>query len=254
MIPLNIFQTWHTNNLPYKMKENINLLIKQNPEFKHYIFDIKKCREFIRIHFDHKVLDAYDNLIPFAYKADLWRYCVLYIKGGIYIDVKFKCINNFKLIDLIDNEYFCLDKNPEFIFNAFMICYPKNKILKNCIDKIVNNVKYNYYGFSALHPTGPALLGEIYYKYHINKNIELYHHISGKYILYNNKKILEMYNEYRKEQNHNTKNPYYAKLWTDGLIYKNHKQEKSLLWYRKIIYQLFLFSNNIINNFYINNL
>ena len=33
IIPLNIFQTWHTLDLPPKMKENVELLRRQNPEF-----------------------------------------------------------------------------------------------------------------------------------------------------------------------------------------------------------------------------
>ena len=31
---------------------------------------------------------AYDCLRPASYKADLWRYCVLYTHGGIYLDVE----------------------------------------------------------------------------------------------------------------------------------------------------------------------
>ena len=35
-IPLNLFQTWETLDLPPKMKENIEILKKQNPEFKYH--------------------------------------------------------------------------------------------------------------------------------------------------------------------------------------------------------------------------
>ena len=33
LIPLKIFQTWSTLNLPPKMRQNVELLKKQNPEF-----------------------------------------------------------------------------------------------------------------------------------------------------------------------------------------------------------------------------
>ena len=34
-VPLNIFQTWHTLELPPHMKRNVDILKQNNPEFKH---------------------------------------------------------------------------------------------------------------------------------------------------------------------------------------------------------------------------
>ena len=48
-------------------------------------------------------------MVPGAYKADLWRYCILYIYGGIYIDIKLEPINGFRFRELLDKEYFVLD-------------------------------------------------------------------------------------------------------------------------------------------------
>ena len=89
IIPLSIYQTWFTKNLPSKMKERVNILKLQNPEFNHYLYDDDDCYEFIKNNFSKDVLNAYDSLIPGAYKADLWRLCILYINGGIYLDMKF---------------------------------------------------------------------------------------------------------------------------------------------------------------------
>ena len=44
IIPLNIFQTWETKQLPPKMKECVESIKYENPEFKHYLFDDKDCR------------------------------------------------------------------------------------------------------------------------------------------------------------------------------------------------------------------
>jgi mannosyltransferase OCH1-like enzyme len=128
-IPLNIFQTWHTKKqIPIKMYNAIQSIRLNNPEFKYYLFDDNDSREFIKKNFKSEVLYAYDSLIPGAYKADLWRYCVLYIAGGIYIDIKYKMINKFKLINLINKEHYVLDRNNIGIYNAFMICKPGNKL------------------------------------------------------------------------------------------------------------------------------
>ena len=104
IIPLNLYTCWHTKDLPPLLKNTYEILMKENPEFNHYLYDENDCIDFIRNHFDIEVLNAYHSLIPCSYKSDLWRYCVLYINGGIYYDIKFRCINGFKFIHLLDKE------------------------------------------------------------------------------------------------------------------------------------------------------
>ena len=77
-------------------------MIAANPEFQHYIYDDGMCREFIKKNFNREVLHAYDSLEPDAFKADLWRYAILYINGGVYVDIKYRPANSFKLINIID--------------------------------------------------------------------------------------------------------------------------------------------------------
>ena len=89
VIPLHIFQTWHTKNLPPNMRQSVEYIKRSNPRFHHRLFDDNECHDFIRDNFDESVLHAYNKLIPGAYKADLWRYCVLYKLGGIYLDIKY---------------------------------------------------------------------------------------------------------------------------------------------------------------------
>ena len=94
VIPLNIYQTWHTKDLPPLMKQNYDQLVLQNPEFNCHVYDENECRLFIQTNFDLDILKSYNSLIPCSYKSDLWRFCVLYINGGIYMDIKYKCVNN----------------------------------------------------------------------------------------------------------------------------------------------------------------
>jgi mannosyltransferase OCH1-like enzyme len=226
-IPLNIYQTWHTKKLPYKMYNNICLMKKNNPEFKYFLFDDNDCREFIKNNFEQDVLIAFDKLIPGAYKADLWRYCILYKHGGIYIDIKFKCINNFKLIALVEKEHFVHDLNENGIYNALIVSKPGNQILLNCINKIVENVKNNYYGDSMLHPTGPMLMEDFFNK-EMKNDIELrletfdYSNIHQHLIKYNDKYIMSLYNGYREEQKLYQKKEHYSILWKNKYIYNTN--------------------------------
>jgi mannosyltransferase OCH1-like enzyme len=155
------------------MKNCIQELQNTNPEFKYHLFDDNDCRNFIEKYFSKNVLDSFDKLIPGAYKADLWRYCILYIYGGIYLDIKFYPVNNFKLINLTNKEYFCRDValSQSGIYNAIIVSKPKNELLMIAINRIVQNVSNNFYGTSSLEPTGPLLLKNMrvrqLYRYHV---------------------------------------------------------------------------------------
>jgi mannosyltransferase OCH1-like enzyme len=223
VIPLKIYQTWHTKKLPPLMRRSVIGLIRQNPKFEYHLFDDKDCRDFIKQHFDLDVLNAFDRLIPGAYKADLWRYCVLYINGGIYLDIKYGCANNFHFIELTEKEHWVLDINKKDIYNALIAVKPQNEILFKCIRQIVDNVKNKFYGSSCLDPTGPSLLSKFIgedNKSHIELNHVNISKFNKKYIFYKNVAILKMYPGYYKEQEIFKKVPHYVTLWNKRKIYR----------------------------------
>jgi hypothetical protein len=258
-IPLHIYQTWNTKDLPPKMNLCVEKIKKSNPEFKHHLFDDTDCRDFIKQHFDTEVLNAYDCLIPGAYRADLWRYCILYKWGGIYLDIKYEPVGNFRFIEIVDKEYWVLDRpyclissttehnlylanHPRYyeyvypnisksywenkkigVYNALIICKPQNQLLKRCINRIVENVRNQYYGYNPLYPTGPGmisdLLSEKEYKKFI-KDTELFYSLCGMMIVSKQNPILKHYKEYRDEQKQCENIPLYPECWEDKKIYK----------------------------------
>ena len=234
IVPLKLFQTWHTKNLPPKMQEATERIQKSNPELEYCFFDESDCVDFIQTHFSDEVVNAFHTLLPGAYKADLWRYCVMYIHGGVYLDIKYQCVDGFKLIDIMDKEHFVLER-PHFwepdsygIYNALIIAKPNNPIFFKCIQRIVKNVQYRYYGYNSLYPTGPGLLGELYFG-NINKNVKQIHHFdlffnmidNHDVIIYKNQIILQSYPEYRKEQKLNETYKHYTVSWYQKSIYRN---------------------------------
>jgi len=224
VIPLKLYTCWHTKDLPPLMHANYQQLKASNPEFEHHLFDENDCREFIKNNFEEDVLNAYNTLVPCAYKCDLWRYCILYITGGIYLDIKYKCINNFKLIALTEKEHFVRDRPVNNIYNALIIVQPQNPILLNCIKQIIQNIKNNYYGQTALSPTGPGLLGSFFSNNDYN-NMEIYFSdtttddFSKDYMVYKKTIILTYYDEYRQEQQRFQKKQHYEKIWEIKKIY-----------------------------------
>jgi mannosyltransferase OCH1-like enzyme len=239
IIPLHIYQTWHTKNLPPLMKDCVNRLINMNPEFKHHLYDENECREFIKNNYDERVLYAYDSLIPAAYKSDLWRYCILYEYGGVYLDIKFECVNDFKLYDIVKNgeEIFVkeyekygwdyVNNNPiisnHVVCNGFMVAKPKNHIFLNMIYKICENVESKFYGSIPTHPTGPRLFWEYFTPHEFNNIKYVYFEVdkvgyireinTGKY-------ILKFYDEYREEQEKYKNKKSYRELWYERKMYR----------------------------------
>lgn len=218
MIPLKIFQTWHSEVIPYEMSRVILKVKEINPEFEYFLFDINKSRQFIESNFDSEILQAYDTLIPFAYKADLWKLCVLYKEGGIYLDTKFEPINDFKFINLTEKNHFALDTpSNNGISVGLMVVKPNQSELLVAINQIVNNVKNQFYGNNSLEITGPLLLKSI-----IKDDIDL------KHILDNSKNIrgytkndiliLNEYQNYRKELT--MYGDSYYNQWINRKIYK----------------------------------
>jgi mannosyltransferase OCH1-like enzyme len=239
VIPLVCYTTWHTSNLPPLMEKNYTELCDNNKEIDFRFFNETKCREFIQNNFHDEVLYAYDCLVPSSYKSDLWRYCVLFINGGIYLDIKYNTVNNFKLLELCYSEHFAFDhcgKNLDSIWNenefgiytALIVTKPQNIVLRKCIDQIVNNVSTNFYGKNALYPTGPGTLGQKYFETYYDENmkfienIQLFHHEKSSSIICNNMEIVDIYKSYRDEQKEYQNNVHYSELWKQNAIYNKN--------------------------------
>lgn len=222
VIPSHVYQTWSTKDVPKYMKKTIDHNKEQNPDFTFHLYDDNECRDFIKQHYNADVLGAYDVLKPGAYKADLWRYCILYMYGGIYMDVKIKLLFNVSLSELIYSEHYVKDIDGPFvtfgIYNAFMVHEPRSPILFKLIQQIVLNVKEKYYGESPLSITGPELFGKMYENMGLNMGlIDIIHLPNGK-MSYKNKIIGVMYPQYREEQN--GKNVlHYSEMWKLKVVY-----------------------------------
>ena len=176
VIPPNVFFHWHTLDMPAPMRVNIATMEAKHPGLTFKCFDTQTGLLFLKEHFDDDVVNAYLTLKPQAYKSDLLRYCLLYKKGGIYLDIKYNTYGDFNLRELMYGEHFCED----FIFrknisNASIVTKPQNPILGRAISKIVENVKNRYYGKNPLSITGPHMLGQLLTPDERRQFVDLYH-------------------------------------------------------------------------------
>ena len=148
------------------MQKIVNTWKELNPQYEYHFYDKDDRELFIKNNFSKKIYEAYIRIIPGAYKADLWRYCILYKYGGIYVDMDTICLNkldkflNYSLefVSVIDFNRNSLEGTHN-LFNTFIASIPKSKILENCINIIVYQVEKNIIPNSKLNFTGPGVLG-----------------------------------------------------------------------------------------------
>lgn len=192
----NIFICWfqgklHLDNYHKSILFNENLKNWQllNPSWNVYLIDDQQLRHACKI-YSKKCLKIYDSFKIMHQKIDFGRYVLLYLYGGMYVDMDMYVLRGLhtskkfnKLLDIITlnkkhilglslvnsnwyENYIYVGKNS-FINNAMMISSQYNPIIEkyiNCImEKSLENSIDDYYKIQ--NTTGP---------YYFNKFIEIY--------------------------------------------------------------------------------
>ena len=157
-----------TNKLPNEFPEYHNICYEQikklYPNEEYHLYSGEELEEIIKNNFDNEVYTAYQKLKPYACKADLARYCLLYLYGGLYIDLNIKLINTIPDLDKLNffafRDITTTSQRSWSVANSIMFATKKSKIMKKCIDIIVENCKNEYYGISQLDVTACIVLGK----------------------------------------------------------------------------------------------
>ena len=159
-----VFLSPDKEDLPIFFKRASSSIKKYFFDHEYEMYNNESLYQFIKDNYSTEVVNAYDKLQPLAYKADLGRYCLLYKKGGWYFDISIECLRNYNPNK--DTDFLCFRDEQRHSRTSWAVCNgifwakERNKILSNCIDKILENCKSNWYGRTPLCPTGPALFGE----------------------------------------------------------------------------------------------
>lgn len=225
-VPLVLYQSWGTHTLPRGMVNNLHTVLDSNPQFDYYLFSDEECRMYIKDNFPTEVVEAFDSLRPGAYKSDLWRYCILYKKGGVYMDIKCKpLIPVTQLIEIqpivLVKDHINQERLTECVWNGFMIAPPGFPVFLECINDIVKNCRAKDYRRNTLDITGPCCLGRII-KQHANDKFLSYNilALSGEYIFHNTKPIIQMqYTGYRQEQKMCARSEHYSKMYHERRVF-----------------------------------
>lgn len=165
MIPKLIHQTFtHPEKLSKEFLDNIDMLKNMNPDWNYKFYSGQDRIKFIEENFNDSILKSYlkiDNRYA-ACQADFFRYLVLYVNGGVYLDIKSTFIK--PLNDVIEsNDRFIVSNWPSSIDGVstshwgilpelnyrefpmfFIISEKKSLVIHKCINDVMTNIKtYN---------------------------------------------------------------------------------------------------------------
>ena len=169
MIPKIIHRMWLDktidNNLypPKKYKPLMDTFDKYNPEFKVEFWNMAKVKSLFEYPVIQQYQDTWENLPHHIQKCDMARYFIMYLFGGIYIDLDFTCFKN--LSPLLDRELLLVLEPPEHyengirLYNGFIGSVPGHQFWLDWLDYISESVLETN---DVMETTGPTNFGKFW--------------------------------------------------------------------------------------------
>jgi mannosyltransferase OCH1-like enzyme len=173
---------WQTHESPY---DELPELYKTNSQtYKEldgweYRYSSAADREaFIAEHFP-QYLHLYQHIVPGIFKADFWRYLVLYKHGGFYVDMDSRLFYEEKdhFAKTINDPYATFNvvtaENTSFN-NWIILCSKENPIMKDVVETMTSKCQEFYSEGYKIFPHGRWLeaTGPAFYSTIINKHLE----------------------------------------------------------------------------------
>lgn len=167
-IPRIIHQTWiHDLDISTDW-------IDKNPGIHYRFYNDRDMLMYIERNFSRRVLECYNRLVNGSAKADLFRYCVMYVDGGLYIDMDCEpttsVINLFRVEDdmILVRNLHGATAEQQLLFNGVIGSRPGLQLFRRCIDTICDSIEQN------LHNVDPPsdihnLTGCMMLKQHVDK-------------------------------------------------------------------------------------
>lgn len=193
LIPRIIWQTCKDKNkIPPQLFECVEKLRAMNPSWEHRFFDDQSQLVALQKVCSDRFLKAYERIEPKygAARADLFRYVMVFLHGGAYMDLKSGTTRPLDEILRPDDAFIISqwDNGPDGMFPGigtrkpledipggeyeqwFVIAQPGHPFLAAVIEQVLDNVdRYNpftsgYAGERVLNVTGPNAYTRVIWK------------------------------------------------------------------------------------------
>jgi mannosyltransferase OCH1-like enzyme len=166
-IPKIIFQTWKTYDIPDNWKNAQKTVIEKNKDWKYVLLSDEDNLQIVKKNFPD-FLPYYINFKYNIQRADAIRYMILYLNGGVYIDLDYEAIKPFGSIILDKDKEVGLIKssNIDCITNSFLCSSKGANFWLKCIEEMKKPNKWYYFTkhFKIMCSTGPIMIDRVYNK------------------------------------------------------------------------------------------
>lgn len=167
LIPRIVWQTWKTKVLPGITYEPRVSWGSKNPGWQVRLFDDEDCREFMRQEFPERVLRVYDSLPRPVMRADMWRYAVLAVHGGLYTDLDTTC--NMPIHTWLNPKaQLVICPEPGFHWLQWTIAAaPGHPVMREVVEEVCRRVEAGYDNSRpdfVHYYTGPWVFGDVVWK------------------------------------------------------------------------------------------
>ena len=164
-IPKIIFQTWKTHDVPDQWKHAQKTVKEKNKDWKYVLLSDEDNLSIVKKHFPD-FLPYYVNFKYNIQRADAIRYMILYLYGGVYLDLDYQALKPFDKIVLEHGKEVGLIKsrNIDYVTNSFLCSYKGSKFWLKCIEEMKKPYKWYYLTkhFKIMCSTGPIMIDKIY--------------------------------------------------------------------------------------------
>lgn len=185
LIPRIVHQTYF-EPLTKEKYPNFSRLVSswESSGWEYKFYDDETSMIFLETHFAPEVREAYESILPGAYKADLFRLCVLLIHGGIYSDVDVELTSDLDSL-LEDDIGFIIpidepgreNRQGSCLWNGMIGAQPGHPFIAKALEMIVNKIRNRFtavdidnmlcpgvaldhsHAWDLLYVTGPCIIG-----------------------------------------------------------------------------------------------
>ena len=260
MIPKIVHKTGHYESekaFPASLKETFEKNKKMNPDYEFRYYNDTDSEKIILYQFGPGGLNAYKNVIPGAFRADIFRFCVIYLFGGIYSDLAQEFL--VPLNEFIDHENDDLILSQCFFYPLievnFFAAKPNHSYIYDVLQQQMQNIKSRKYPLYLLKDspvlgiTGPRVAYDVFKRYkkkdinfenHIRlvpnskKLIKSFMNFSKQKLMFNKKDVISYYSDKIKKKTRSSNK--YGKLYSNGKVYKDYKPFVSPLAYTILLF------------------
>lgn len=165
-VPDVIHRIWECDEIPGRYEPSLKSWEENAPGMVILLWTEKLRKEFVSKHLGTEKLMLYERLVPGSYRADLFKYIIMYHVGGIYSDLDSYLLVNFSNLKFLrEGTTLAIDLDPRRLLPGAILMAPREEAVFVCAMGEVFDHSYQrtYFGSDlsgSLDVSGPGVLGE----------------------------------------------------------------------------------------------